>query len=236
MAVYEYRAFDLDESAVSGTIVADTPRQARDVLRDRGLSVSAVRTLREQRPLLRRRGGGRARREVVAFIRELSTLLGAGIPLLDALGTLTEQHGGRFRAVIQAVSDEVAAGVSLAEAIGRHPGWFDELAVSIVRVGESTGSLSSALGRLAEFKEKADRLRNRIVTALLYPSIVLVIGLLVCVFLMTYVVPDLLSALVREGRELPAVTQFVKGNQGRTDVSGNAKMGMWLRGGRGRGR
>ncbi len=210
MAVYEYRAFDLDASAVSGTVVADTPRQARDVLRDKGLTVSAVKAVRDRRRLLGGRGRS-GRRATVAFVRELSTLLGAGIPLLEALQTLIEQHGGRFRAVIQAVADEVAGGVDLAEAMRRHPAWFDELAVSIVAVGENTGSLSAALKRLAEFKEKADRLRSRIVTALMYPSVVLAVGLLVCVFLMTHVVPDLLSALVREGRELPAITRFVKG-------------------------
>jgi len=211
MGVYEYRALEADASAVTGTVIADTPRQARDVLRDRGLTVAEVRAMQEQRPgLLGGRRSPRRRRQAADFVRELSTLLGAGIPLLPSLKTLAEQHGGRFCAVIQGLADEVAAGSSLADAMGRYGGWFGEFAVSIVRVGENTGSLAAALGNLASYEEKAQRLRGRIATALLYPTIVLAIGLLVSVFLMTHVVPDLLNTLVREGRELPAITRGVK--------------------------
>lgn len=210
MAVYEYKAFDVDAATVAGTVVAGTPRQARDVLRDRGLSVAQLRQLRRQGRLWPWLPAGSRRHQVVAFTRELSTLLGAGIPLLEALQTLTAQHGRRFRPVIQAVADDVSGGLSLADALVQHEAWFDELCISIVRVGENTGALSEALDQLADFKEKADRLRSRLVTAMLYPAVVLTIGLLVCVFLMTYVVPELLATLSQAGRELPAVTRVVK--------------------------
>ncbi len=87
---------------------------------------------------------------------------------------------------------------------------FDELCVSIVQVGENTGSLEAALLRLADFKEKAHRLASRVTTALIYPAVVCVVGVAVSVFLMTYVVPNLLGALTQAGKELPAVTQAVK--------------------------
>ena len=123
MAVYAYRAVDLDSSSVAGTIVADAPRQARDVLRDRGLTVTEVRP--SQRPARWggfARGGRRGQAEVVAFTRELATLLSAGIPLLSALETLSRQHGGRFRAVIQQLADQVAAGTSLGADAAEPPG------------------------------------------------------------------------------------------------------------------
>jgi type II secretory pathway component PulF len=100
--------------------------------------------------------------------------------------------------------------VGLAEAMEQQGAYFDELCVSIVRVGESTGSLESALKRLAGFREKGRRLRSRITTALLYPAVVGVIGLSVAVFLMVKVVPDLLATLTQAGKELPAVTMAVK--------------------------
>jgi type II secretory pathway component PulF len=212
MAVYAYKAVDLDTSAVVGTIIADTPRQARDVLREQGLTLTHLAPVAETGlGLLRRGRGQRSQEEVVALVRELATLLQAGIPLLGALQTLTRQHRGRFRAVVQKLADQVVAGVSLADAMDRQRAYFDELCVSIVRVGENTGALETALKRLAEFKEKASRLRSHITTAITYPAVVCVIGVAVSIFLMTYVVPNLLDTLTQAGKELPWITQVVKG-------------------------
>jgi general secretion pathway protein F len=210
MAVYAYSAVDLDASTSDGTVAADTPRQARDLLRERGLSVTRIWTLAD-----RSRGSRSAFRrtqpaEVTVFLDELATLLGAGIPLLAALQTLSDQHSKRFRAVIQHMADQVAAGISLAEAMRQRPECFDELCVSIVHVGESTGQLEISLAQLAQFKAKAHRLRSQVTTALIYPAIVSVIGLAVTVLLMTYVVPNLLEALTQAGQPLPAVTMVVK--------------------------
>ncbi len=215
MAVFDYKAMDLDSSGVAGTVTADTPRQARDLLRERGLTVTRIHPAAAagaagMGKLFGRRPGRRSQREVATFVRELATLLTAGIPLLAALNTLTEQHRRRFRTVVQRLADEVAAGTSLAESMARQSGCFDELCVSIVRVGETTGSLETALTRLADFKDKAHRLRSRVTTALLYPAVVAVVGLAVAVFLMTYVVPNLLATLTEAGRDLPAVTRVVK--------------------------
>ncbi len=212
MPVFAYRGIDLDASAVAGTIAADTPRQARDVLREQGLTVASIEPAAERKTRWwthwRRRRRGQA--EVVAFVRELATLLRAGIPLLSALRTLEAQHRRSFRPVVQDLADRVAAGTPLAEAMGRHEAYFDPTCLSIVRVGENTGSLETALARLAQFKEKAHRLRSRIATALIYPAILCVVGLAVTVFLMTYVVPNLLAALTQAGKELPAITRVVK--------------------------
>ncbi len=213
MPVFAYKAVDMDASAVAGTIVADTPRQARDVLRERGLTITLVAPASETegKAAGRWRRKRRGRREVVAFVRELATLLGAGIPLLAALQTLTRQYGRHFRPVVQELADQVASGVDLAEAMGRQSEYFDEMCVSIVQVGQNTGALESALNRLADFREKAVRLRSRITTALVYPAVVCVIGLAVSVFLMTFVVPNLLGTLIEAGKELPTITRIVKG-------------------------
>ena len=211
MPVFAYKAKDLDASLLAGTVAAETPRQARDVLRGRGLTVTHIAPATGRRRLSLTGGRRKAQAEVVSFIRELATLLKAGIPLLESLNTLSRQHRGRFRTCVQQLSDRVAAGVSLAAAMGEQPAYFDGLCRSIVEVGESTGSLEMALKRLAEFREKAQRLRSRATTALIYPAIVCLVGLAVTLFLMTYVVPNLLSTLAQAGRELPAVTQVVKG-------------------------
>lgn len=212
MPVFSYKAMDLDTSAVGGTIIADTARQARDLLRERGLTITAVRPVADRsRPTFaERRRGRKAQGEVAASLRELATLLATGIPLLSALDTLLKQHGGRYRAVLQQIRDQVTGGSGLADAMARHPAWFDEIAVAIARVGESTGTLADSLKDLASFKEKGQRLKSRITTALVYPAIVSVIGLAVCLFLMTYVVPTLVGALEEAGRTLPAITRAVR--------------------------
>ena len=214
MPVFSYKAIDLDAGPVAGTILADTPRAARDMLRERGLTVSAVSPMEAPRSSLRMRGGRlgyKDQRLVVELVHELGTLLSAGIPLLSGLQTLTKQHKGRFQGVVQQLTDDVAAGTGLAEAMSRQGAYFDEMCTSIIRVGENTGSLELALKRLADFKEKAQALRSRVTTALIYPGIIFCFGLVVCAFLMTYVVPQLLTTMTQANKPLPAVTAVVKG-------------------------
>ena len=211
MAVFKYEAVDIDASVVAGTVIADSPRGARDSLRERGLTITQVVTIDEAASgTMMRRRRGRSAGEVIAFVREMGTLLAAGIPLLTALGTLERQHSRQFKTVIQKLSDQVAAGSGLGEAMSHAPEYFDELCVNIVKVGENTGSLETALKRLADFKEKAHRLRSQVTTALMYPMVVCLIGLAVSIFLMTYVVPNLMATLEQAGNELPALTRGVK--------------------------
>ena len=211
MGVYVYTAVAGNAGAATrGTVVADSPRQARDQLRARGL---AIRDLSEQKPGRGSRTAGAARRHrgrVTGLLQEMATLLSAGIPLLEALDTITRQHTGRFRATILMLREHVAAGGSLAEAMALQPALFDGLCRSIVEVGENAGTLDEALHRVVEFRRKSAALKNRVASALMYPCIVLATGLAVSVFLMTYVVPNLLGVLADTGKPLPLATVVVK--------------------------
>jgi type II secretory pathway component PulF len=214
MAVFSYRATDLRSADLTGTIAADTPRQARDVLRQRGL---IVRDLAEDRPSaqksrrLRRGRAGGSKYESTLFIRELSTLLSIGVPLLEALDVIARQHEGRFHATLLLLRDRVAAGSSLANAMREQPAVFDDLCINITEVGEDAGTLDSALERLAEFRERSQQLRGRVSTALIYPGIVLATALFASTFLMTFVVPKILEPLIEQGQTLPLPTRIVKG-------------------------
>lgn len=220
MAVFAYTAVSSEDSPVSGMIVADTPREARDSLRAQGLTVQEVRPHADRGaaagpgasrlPWRRNRVRGAATK-VVSFIRELSTLLAVGVPLLEAIDTIKRQHPrGRFGAALLTLRDRVSGGASLADAMREQPGVFDELCVSVTEVGENSGTLESALERVADFKERSQAFRNKLGTVLLYPAIVLVMAVAVSVLLMTLVVPNLLSALVEAGRPLPLPTRVVK--------------------------
>ena len=140
----------------------------------------------------------------------MSTLLAAGIPLLQALDTITRQHEGRFQRSILLIRDHVAAGGSLTDAMKQQPELFDELCLNIVEVGENAGTLDGSLARLVEFRRRSGNLKNKVANALIYPCIVLAVGLAVSVFLMTYVVPNLLTVLLDSGEELPFATVVVK--------------------------
>ena len=223
MAVYAYRALSPTASAVSGMIVADTPRQARDSLRAQGLTVQDV-VPHADGPARAGVAGGRpsdlpwpgrrripgASVKVVGFIRELSTLLAVGVPLLEAIDTIKRQHRGRFGAALLTLRDRVSAGASLANAMREQPGVFDELCVSVTEVGENAGTLEASLERVADFKERSQAFRGKLGTVLIYPAIVLVMAVAVSVLLMTVVVPNLLAALVEAGRPLPLPTRVVK--------------------------
>ncbi|CAA9416539.1 MAG: hypothetical protein AVDCRST_MAG64-2633 [uncultured Phycisphaerae bacterium] len=227
MAVFAYKATGDGDAVTRGVLSADSPRQARDLLRAKGLVVDEIAPHRGT-GVGSARGGGRAgvgssRRHAaraVSFARELSTLLGAGLPLLDAIDTIIKQHAGGFRSVLLAVRDQVSAGSSLAEAMRAHPRVFDDLYVSITEVGESAGTLDFALEQLADFKERSAALKNRVVTALTYPAVVLFMAVGVAVLLMTMVVPNLLATLAESGRPLPWPTRVVKG-------ASDALLGWW---------
>jgi len=215
MAVFSYKAFASDASTVSGLIVADTPRDARDSLRAGGLTVQevvpgeAARTTAGWRAWLRRPGRSGAVK-VESFLRDLSTLLGVGIPLVDAIDTIHSQHRGRFAASLLTLRERVSAGAGLADAMREQPDIFDAMCVSVAEVGESAGTLDVALERVADFKERSAAFRNRLGTALIYPAVVLTMALGVSVLLMTVVVPNLLATIQDSGRPLPVPTRIVK--------------------------
>lgn len=217
MSVFTYRALDEHAAAIEGTISADSPRAARDLLRGRGFTVEQVTEQAEARTFgwmpFRRRGRYAAKR--IEAVRELSTLLGAGIPLLEALDSLVAQQqggwGGRgFRESLLLVRERVAAGSSLAEAMRDQPQVFDELTIHMVEVGENSGTLDVVLDQLANFSERYLQLKDRVTSALFYPIVVFLLSIGVGVFLMTVVVPMLLDNLLEAGKEIPWPTRVLK--------------------------
>jgi type II secretory pathway component PulF len=212
MAVFTYKASHALTGEQTGTISADTPRQARDALRERGLLIrdmaEAGATSPRRSTPLRRRGASRV--QVTAFFRELSTLLGAGLPLLESLETIAAQSSRRFQTRLLLLRERVIAGASLAAAMQQQPDLFDALAVNLTEVGEDSGTLDASLERLSEFRERSDQFRGRIGTALIYPAIVLTTATLASVFLMTFVVPRIIEPLIEQGQPLPFPTRVIK--------------------------
>jgi type II secretory pathway component PulF len=160
--------------------------------------------------LTKLRRPGRSSAKLSSAVRELATLLGAGIPLLESLDTLAGQYRGSFRSSLLMLRERVSAGSGLAEAMREQPNVYDTLCVQMVEVGENSGTLDVVLEQVASFSERATQFKDRVTSALLYPAIVLLMSVGVGMFLMTVVVPMLLDNLLDAGRPLPWPTRMLK--------------------------
>lgn len=213
MGIFAYKALDRRQLVVTGTIAAETPRQARDELRSQGLWVREIADAGASREWLTGlfRWRSVSRSGLASVIRDTATLLAVGIPLLESLDTVANQHRGALKRSLLVLRDRVAAGSGLADAMREQPEVFNFLCVQMVEVGENTGNLDSVMLQLAEFQENALQLKDRVTTALLYPTFILLVSIGVSIFLMTAVVPMLLTNLLDAGKVLPWPTRVLKG-------------------------
>ncbi len=213
MAVFHYTGVNAESTIVRGTISADTPRQARDQLRDEGLSVRTIdeaRTASGTYRLSMRIPFRSFRVQWATAVHELAMMLHAGIPILEALDTIAAQNRGFFRVAILKLRDQVASGSSLNAALAEQPQLFDAASVHMVEVGENSGTLDTVLQQLAQFKRRQLALRNSVTTALVYPLFLICFGTAAAVFLMTAVLPPLLENLEETIEVLPWPTLIAK--------------------------
>src|SRR3990167_7001441 len=160
------------------------------------------------------RGGFRLRRsgrpQLVLSTRQLATLVKAGMPLLRALRTVSDQlDPGPLRDVFASVAVDVESGVKFSEALARYPKWFPPFYVNMVRAGEVGGLLDEILKRLAELLERQSRLRDRVRGALMYPAFVMVAAVGILAVLMAFVVPTFLGMFTELGSSLPLPTRIL---------------------------
>jgi len=149
-------------------------------------------------------------REVAAMTRQLSTLLGAGLPLVPSLTTLVAQTANpRMKAILAQIRENVNEGNSLTASMSCFPHAFPPLYVNMVRAGEASGKINLVLERLADFMENQQTLRTKIRSALAYPLLMFLIGSLVLFFLITFVVPNITKIFAEMHQNLPAITVFL---------------------------
>ena len=149
-------------------------------------------------------------RVLVQFTTQLATLQSAGLPIVRCLRILAgQQREGPFRDAVTAVADDVEGGDSLSVAFAKHPQYFDNLYLNMVKAGEAGGILDKILERLAEFAEKAEAIRSKIKGALTYPVAVMTFAVLVVAFVMTFVVPKFEEVFKQLNQTLPPVTTYL---------------------------
>jgi len=214
MPVYQYRGLDARSRKVSGLIDADSPKSAVQKLKKMDIFPIEI-TLSEERERARRfrlpwLGERVSATELAVMTRQLATLVGAGLPLVQALSALTEQIANpHLKKVIAEVKELVNEGASFAEALAQYPKIFSEFYVNMVQAGEQSGALEIVLERLADFTESQSQLRYQVLFAMLYPALVLSFGILVMLVMFTYVIPKI-SALFEETHQaLPLITRMM---------------------------
>ena len=229
MPNFKYTALDQNGAEKTGFVTADNKIAAMEMVRAQGLLVRECEEAKGGAPAAKKKdakkekgkkskkegakgkaGAAVKQKELMVFTRQLATLIDAGLPLLQSLNVLSKQEPNpNLRATIVALGEAVQGGSTFSEALSAYPKLFNKLFVNMVKAGEIGGVLEVVLKRLAEYQEKANRLRSKITSAMVYPTIILVIAVGILTFLMLVIVPKFKEMFEGQNMELPALSEFV---------------------------
>jgi len=227
MANFQYIALNAKGEQTTGVVQANSDAEAAQLLRGQGLYPTQV--VEEGKGKLagstgkkkaKKGKGGKSRlggkikpKILMIFTRQLATLIDSGLPLLRGLNVLSKQEPNpNLKATINNLADSVQGGSTFSESLGQHPRIFNKLFVNMVKAGELGGVLEVVLTRLAEYQEKAHKLKGKIVSAMVYPLIVMFIAVAIMSFLMLFIVPKFRAMFQdMEGGQLPLISRVVFG-------------------------
>lgn len=211
MAAFSYEALDSEGRTQRGVLQGDSARAVRSALRERGLNpVSVDESNQKRRGSFGRRGLSAPQRALLT--RQLATLIGAGLPIDEALGALAEQNDNeRQRALTVSLRSRVMEGASLAQALSEFPDSFPEIYRASIGAGEQSGRLSQVLEKLADHAEASDALAQKLLGALAYPLLLSIVAIAVVTGLLTFVVPQIVGVFQNMGHALPMATRVLLG-------------------------
>ncbi len=216
MPVFEYHALDAKGRNIKGIVDADSESLARTKLRSQGRYPISIAVSRSKKGKAGGHGIGMFERvkseEISIMTRQLATLLGAGIPLVQCLDSLVAQtRNSILKKVIAQIKGSINEGNTLTNAFSEHPKMFSSIFINMVRAGEASGALDIVLERLADFAEKQEVLKGRLRAALVYPIFMAVIGSAILFILITYIVPNITQVFNEMDQVLPLPTLFLIG-------------------------
>jgi len=216
MPVFTYRGRTrMDGKMVAGTLEAEDVGSLVMRLRQQGIIPSSIRLRskalsRDFGKIQIKFGAGVRQKELAVFTRQFSTMINAGLPLIQCLDILAAQTPNKnFKEIILAIKKDVEAGSTFAKALSNHPKLFDDLFVNMVSAGEAGGILDTILNRLATYIEKAQALKGKIIASLFYPAAVSVLAIGIVAALLIFIVPTFASMFEGLGASLPAPTQIL---------------------------
>lgn len=212
MALYFYQGFSRDGKKVSGYLDAPSLQSVKEQLIKQQIYPTSIASAQQESriPWWKRFFVGKVTaKDKILFTKQLSVLLKAGVPLLQALELLMDYFEGQFHSILSLIKDDVKEGRSLAESLGKYPKTFDSIYVQLVRAGEASGKLEMILERLTTYMERQEEIRKKISSAMQYPLMQLAIAVIVVGVMMVKVVPQMAQTFVGMDKKLPASTQFV---------------------------
>ncbi len=215
MPTFKYKARNQLGKTVEGKVEAENEAAVAGILRQRRLEVisaSSATGLGSFLSSLAGMGGKVGTKDIVVFSRQFSTMINAGLPILQGLTIVAEQADNKdFRTLMAKVRDDISNGVPLSEAIAKHPKAFNTLYVNMVKAGEQGGILDVIFERLSEYMEKAEGVSRKVKSAMMYPLVVSFIAILVVIILMVKVIPTFADIFSSAGVKLPLPTRIVVG-------------------------
>jgi general secretion pathway protein F len=217
MALYQYIALSKAGKEDKGIVDAANIQVARNKLKNKGLYVRTIKEDTEKKerelfPFLAKLVYRIPRKEVGMFVRQLGTLIGAGIPLDRSLSNIIDQTENKnFKKVVIEMKAAITEGASLSQAMEKHPDVFPKQFPSLISVGEKTGEYEKTLMRLAELEEASSELKSKVQVAMVYPFIMGLLSLVVAIFLLTIVIPQIQELFTQFDAELPLITRIVIG-------------------------
>ena len=213
MPRYSYTALAGGGKTVKGTVSAESPYSARKQLRARGIhatNIQQVAAESEVKSGLMSMLGRTKKSHIIEFTKQMSILLNSDIKLTEALSVMIEQTpDARFKNVITDIRDRVVTGESFTDALGDYTEYFDVVYISMVRVGEATGTLGKTMETISGFMEKRRRIESKIMTAMIYPLCIVTIGMAAIIFLTTFVLPKIIVQIQKAGMKLPMITKIL---------------------------
>ncbi len=211
MPSFEWKGRDRNGNPQSGVLIGDSKEAVIAALRRQQIVVTTVKE-KGKEIALPRLGGGISSKDIAIFTRQFSVMIDAGLPLVQCLEILGQQQDNKaFQKVILQVRQDVEAGSSLAEAMRKHPQAFDDLYVNMVAAGEAGGILDTILQRLANYIEKAVKLKAQVRAALIYPTAVVTIAIIVVYIILWKVIPVFATLFEGLGAQLPFLTRVIVG-------------------------
>ncbi|HEY5995993.1 MAG TPA: type II secretion system F family protein [Candidatus Deferrimicrobiaceae bacterium] len=213
MAKFSWEGKNKNGGAVTGDMEAPNEAFVLAQLRRQQVTPIKVRPKAKELGFKFDFGGGKVtQKDLAIFTRQFATMIDAGLPLVQCLEILgSQQENPAFKKIVFKVKEDVEGGSTFADALGKHPRFFDELFVNLVGAGEVGGILDTILSRLAAYIEKAMRLQKKIKSAMVYPATILAVALVVTLVLLLKVIPIFGSMFRDFGQDLPAATVFVMG-------------------------
>ena len=205
---YVWQGINRKGQKVSGEMQGENPNQVKAELRKQGVSVSKIN--RKSQSLFSKYSGAIKPMDIAMISRQITTMLSAGVPLVQTLRLLASSHEKTsMRDLLAAICAEVESGIPLSQALKKYPRHFDDLYCDLVAAGEQSGALEQIYDRIATYREKAEALKSKIKKAMMYPAAVLGVAIIVTTILLLFVVPQFEDIFKSFGAELPAFTQMV---------------------------